>query len=447
MATEGTDALSEIGDWLEGLGLSQYAATFRENDVDLDILVELTDEDLKELGLSLGHRRRVLRAINELRGPGAAEEAETPASWSAPEHAAADDVPDEKAGDEVSGDEEAGDEEAGDEEAGEAFLDGRPTFAILVVELRNLTELSRTVHHLHLSQLQDEFRQAWSEARERWHGIHVNDHASKFVAYFGPAGGPSQSATHAICAAQEVMSRFRQLAEKISGVGDPPPRTFWTCCIGIDCGQVPGETENGDLRDLMAEDANGSAPSQRSARIASLNESMAAVTVSARLLTEIADNDTIVVSARARTLLQEDFKLARLPASGVDVTAYVLAEDEPRRPTVAAPGAMESPLFNPSAPKVRGEVRAEPRTEPSLGTPLPSAYNADRPGGGPGGGPVGGQASTIRMLEEEKPGIGVWLSPLAIFFSVILVGLPILAFVFDVDFLVSLFEFLQGLIA
>ena len=53
----------------------------------------------------------------------------------------------------------------------------------------------------------------------------------------------------------------------------------------------------------------------------------------------------------------------------------------------------------------------------------------------------------MRMLEEESPGIGAWLSPLVIFFSVILVGLPILAFVFDVDFLVSLFEYLQGLIA
>jgi class 3 adenylate cyclase len=52
--------------WLEGLGLAQYAAAFAENDVDLAILSNLTDADLKELGISsLGHRKRLLAAIAE----------------------------------------------------------------------------------------------------------------------------------------------------------------------------------------------------------------------------------------------------------------------------------------------------------------------------------------------------------------------------------------------
>src|SRR5437764_12323070 len=52
--------------WLSKLGLEQHAETFAANDIDLDVLPELSDEDLKELGLSLGHRRRLLRAIAEL---------------------------------------------------------------------------------------------------------------------------------------------------------------------------------------------------------------------------------------------------------------------------------------------------------------------------------------------------------------------------------------------
>ena len=57
----------EIGDWLRGLGLSQYAAAFRENSIDLEILRKLTSEDLKDLGVaSVGHRRRLLAAIEEL---------------------------------------------------------------------------------------------------------------------------------------------------------------------------------------------------------------------------------------------------------------------------------------------------------------------------------------------------------------------------------------------
>jgi SAM domain (Sterile alpha motif) len=54
-------------DWLEKLGMPEYAQRFAENDIDFAILGDLTDQDLKELGVSsLGHRRKLLRAIAEL---------------------------------------------------------------------------------------------------------------------------------------------------------------------------------------------------------------------------------------------------------------------------------------------------------------------------------------------------------------------------------------------
>ena len=63
----------EIADWLRRLGLSQYEAAFCENSIDLEILRELTSEDLKDLGVaSVGHRRRLLAAIEELSSTGRA---------------------------------------------------------------------------------------------------------------------------------------------------------------------------------------------------------------------------------------------------------------------------------------------------------------------------------------------------------------------------------------
>jgi len=56
---------NDIRAWLENLGLGQYAAAFIENDVDLEILGDLTDQDLRELGVSLGHRKRLVRALGE----------------------------------------------------------------------------------------------------------------------------------------------------------------------------------------------------------------------------------------------------------------------------------------------------------------------------------------------------------------------------------------------
>ena len=57
----------DISAWLEQIGLSQYAKAFVENDVDVAILPHLTEDDLKELGLSLGHRRKFLSALADTR--------------------------------------------------------------------------------------------------------------------------------------------------------------------------------------------------------------------------------------------------------------------------------------------------------------------------------------------------------------------------------------------
>jgi len=56
----------DVGGWLRGLGLGQFEATFRESEIDFDVLPELTEPDLEKLGVPLGHRKRLLEAIASL---------------------------------------------------------------------------------------------------------------------------------------------------------------------------------------------------------------------------------------------------------------------------------------------------------------------------------------------------------------------------------------------
>ncbi|TCK35378.1 tetratricopeptide repeat protein [Paraburkholderia sp. BL8N3] len=55
--------MESIAEWLASLGLSKYAQLFAENGIDRSVLRDLTDQDLKDLGVLLGHRRKMLRAI------------------------------------------------------------------------------------------------------------------------------------------------------------------------------------------------------------------------------------------------------------------------------------------------------------------------------------------------------------------------------------------------
>ena len=58
--------MQQITDWLNQLGMSEYAQRFVENGIDLSVLPDLTEQDLKEMGVILGHRRKILRAIANL---------------------------------------------------------------------------------------------------------------------------------------------------------------------------------------------------------------------------------------------------------------------------------------------------------------------------------------------------------------------------------------------
>src|SRR5262252_3387363 len=57
-----------VAEWLASIGLSEYAQRFADNGIDLPVIRDLTEQDLKDLCVLLGHRRKILRAIAELEG-------------------------------------------------------------------------------------------------------------------------------------------------------------------------------------------------------------------------------------------------------------------------------------------------------------------------------------------------------------------------------------------
>ena len=70
----------DIAEWLSNLGLGKYATTFAENEIDLEAARQLTDDDLRELGLPMGPRRKILAGITALPGPAivSREQSQTP---------------------------------------------------------------------------------------------------------------------------------------------------------------------------------------------------------------------------------------------------------------------------------------------------------------------------------------------------------------------------------
>src|SRR5215470_17338469 len=69
--------MRQIAEWLATIGLERYTPAFIDNDIDVEVLRYLTDADLEKIGVSLGHRRKLLAAIAEL-GGGPATQAQPP---------------------------------------------------------------------------------------------------------------------------------------------------------------------------------------------------------------------------------------------------------------------------------------------------------------------------------------------------------------------------------
>ena len=75
--------MQSVSNWLKSLSLEQYSQVFADNDVDLEVLRILCDKDLQDLGVSFGHRKKLLKAVADLNGAEAIQLAPEPAAASA----------------------------------------------------------------------------------------------------------------------------------------------------------------------------------------------------------------------------------------------------------------------------------------------------------------------------------------------------------------------------
>ena len=80
--------MQQIADWLEKLGMPEHVQCFADNKIDVSVLRHLTDQDLKDIGIPLGHRRKMLAAITEMTGTAPATPAAIPATEPKPQDTA-----------------------------------------------------------------------------------------------------------------------------------------------------------------------------------------------------------------------------------------------------------------------------------------------------------------------------------------------------------------------
>jgi class 3 adenylate cyclase/tetratricopeptide (TPR) repeat protein len=242
-----TDGMSDLREWLRGHKLEQYADAFEANDIDLDILAELSEQDLAQLGLSLGNRRRLLKAIAER---------EAGASPSKPVPSEGPNAPDAE----------------------------RRQVTVLFADMVGSTALSAKVDPELLGGLIRRYQDATAGAIGRYGGFVAKFMGDGVLAYFGFPRAFEDAAERAVRAAIDILS-------EVSGI-ELPDNTPVQARIGIATGLVVvGEiigTGTAQERTIVGETPN----------------------LAARLQA-LAGPDTILVSEKTQNLLGGLFELER----------------------------------------------------------------------------------------------------------------------------------------
>jgi class 3 adenylate cyclase/tetratricopeptide (TPR) repeat protein len=184
--------MSDLRDWLRSNKFEQYADAFEANDIDLDILPELSERDLEQLGLSLGNRRRLLKAIAE-RGIAKSKPSDAEAS-------------------EASGDAE------------------RRQVTVLFCDMVGSTALSGTVDPELLSALIRRYQDAVAGAIGRFGGFVAKFMGDGVLAYFGFPRAFEDAAERAVRAAINTLA-------EVAGI-ELPDGTRVQARVGIATGLV-----------------------------------------------------------------------------------------------------------------------------------------------------------------------------------------------------------------
>jgi class 3 adenylate cyclase len=246
--------MQTITQWLAQLGLPQYAEIFERNAVDLELLCELTDEDLEKVGVhALGHRKKLLKAIAELKGNGAPVASPIQQSPSPQES--------------ISSQAE------------------RRQLTVLFCDLVGSTALAQKLDPEDLRDLMQAYQRACRRVIEKYDGHVAQYLGDGLTVYFGWPRAHEDDAVRAIRAGLEV-------AETVSSLATSTPIS---ARVGIHTGLVVvGETGQGDASIPKA--AVGETPN-----------------IAARLQA-LAEPGSVVASDRTRVLAEGLFEYADLGA-------------------------------------------------------------------------------------------------------------------------------------
>ncbi len=169
--------MNAFAQWLHEAGLERYAAVFAENDIDLGNARTLTEADLKELGLTLGHRKNFLAALATLDNS-----AQTPSAGQSP-----------------SG-------QLAATQSGE-----RRQITVLFCDLMDSTALSERLDPEDLRALMQTYRECCVRAVERFEGQVAQFLGDGIMAYFGWPLAHEDDAERAVRCALEIASAVKQV--------------------------------------------------------------------------------------------------------------------------------------------------------------------------------------------------------------------------------------------
>jgi class 3 adenylate cyclase len=167
----------DVTEWLEKLDLGQYTSNFTNNDIDTHLLAQLTDADLKELGISsLGHRKTILSAIKTL------NQNETEPTTPVASRSEAE----------------------------------RRQLTVMFCDLAGSTELSQNLDPEDLREVNRAYQDACKAAIERYEGYVARYMGDGVLAYFGYPQAHEDDAERAIHAGLSVIVAMNELNETFS---------------------------------------------------------------------------------------------------------------------------------------------------------------------------------------------------------------------------------------